>query len=280
MVAYRFCRPDDIPLLLKAVNECYCVHFPEDGRMSLEEFQAEVRELDVWPSNCMIASAEEEPVSVCIATKRPLEVLVYRIGTHPDFLRQGHAGHLLDSLAQKLEVLGPGRVVSEIPEGAAYLQGFFQGLGFKQEVVFTDYGLEEPLQALSSRQAMIPVQVRDLTDGLLEGREDFSWIRQAHTLVNMADSLEGSAIASPDGIEAFLVWRRQEAGTEILALGCRGEEKRDLMQTLLLRDHCQAERLPVKIPRVSEEEVSYSLIESMRFKPGRKYARYANQDRD
>jgi hypothetical protein len=63
-------------------------------------------------------------------------------------------------------------------------------------------------------------------------------------------------------------------------LGCRGEEKRDLMQTLLLRDHCQAERLPVKIPRVSEEEVSYSLIESMRFKPGRKYARYANQDRD
>ena len=29
MPSYRFCRPDDLTLIIKAINACYLMHYPE-----------------------------------------------------------------------------------------------------------------------------------------------------------------------------------------------------------------------------------------------------------
>ncbi|MEE8586660.1 MAG: GNAT family N-acetyltransferase, partial [Acidobacteriota bacterium] len=110
MPSYRFCRPDDMPRLVQAINECYNAHFPGNPPLTLDNFQREVRELNVWPSNCMIAWRGEEPIAVSIATKREREVLVQRVGVRPGHQRQGHGLHLVTSLSQKLAVLGPSRL--------------------------------------------------------------------------------------------------------------------------------------------------------------------------
>ena len=55
MPAYRFCRTDDIPLLVNALNACYVVHFPDQVALSVADFKREIRELDVWASSCMVA---------------------------------------------------------------------------------------------------------------------------------------------------------------------------------------------------------------------------------
>jgi ribosomal protein S18 acetylase RimI-like enzyme len=133
VVAYRFCRPDDIPLLVAAVNRCFDVHFHGTAPLTLEEFRREVREEHLWPSNCMVATAGSAPVAVVLGTKEPSEVHVRRIGVAPGHQRQGHGRHLLESLGSKLAVLGPPRLVAEVPAGLGDALAFFAALGWREE---------------------------------------------------------------------------------------------------------------------------------------------------
>lgn len=133
MVAYRFCRPDDIPLLVSAVNRCYDVHFPAAAPLTVDGFRREVREERLWPSNCMVATAGDEPVAVVLGTKTPQEVHVRRIGVAPGHQRRGHGRHLLESLGSKLAVLGPPRLVAEVPVVLGEARAFFAALGWTEE---------------------------------------------------------------------------------------------------------------------------------------------------
>ena len=58
MPAYRFCRTDDIQLLVTTLNACYVVHFPDQMPLSVADFKREMRELDIWASSCMVASED------------------------------------------------------------------------------------------------------------------------------------------------------------------------------------------------------------------------------
>jgi len=133
VVAYRFCRPDDIPLLVSAVNRCYDVHFPAAPPLTVDGFRREVREERLWPSNCMVATAGDEPVAVVLGTKAPQEVHVRRIGVAPGHQRRGHGRHLLESLGSKLAVLGPPRLVAEVPAVLTEARAFFAALGWRGE---------------------------------------------------------------------------------------------------------------------------------------------------
>src|SRR6185436_14059565 len=133
MVAYRFCRPDDIPMLVAAVNRCYDVHFPAATPLTVDGFRREMREERLWPSNCIVATAGDDPVAVVLGTKAPEEVHVRRIGVAPGHQRRGHGQHLLESLGSKLAVLGPPRLVAEVPAILAEARAFFAALGWHEE---------------------------------------------------------------------------------------------------------------------------------------------------
>ena len=144
MSAYRFCRTDDIGLLVDALNRCWSPYFPDEPPMTAAAFKRSIRDLQVWCSSCMVAFSGSDPIGVLIGAKRPSGTLVYKIAVHPDHRRQGHGRHLLASLGSKLAILGPPRIIAEVPEALAAARALFSASGYVEETILTDYVFSSP----------------------------------------------------------------------------------------------------------------------------------------
>ena len=293
MPAYRFCRSDDIDLLVDALNACYAVHFPGQPRLSAADFKQEIRELSVWSSSCMVASADGDPIAVVTGAKRERETLIHRIGVRPDFLRCGHARHLLESLSQKFAILGPPRVVAEIPDDLPQVRSLFEAVGYAAEERFADFSLRLELLPPEAAGEVGPASLDDLLRyGALEfpdsGPSAFrSWERALPTLQNRKDQLQGIAIASDTRVEAYLLFRDlPECGRrEIVSLGAAtplgdGDTDASVLLEIVIRVACQAGSLTVTVPKISSAEISWARLESMGFRRDRTYTRFASQPGD
>src|ERR687892_437843 len=139
MSAYRFCRTDNIGFLVDALKRCWTPFFPDEPSMTPSAFKRSIRDLQVWCSSCMVAFSGSDPIGVLIGAKRPFGTLVHRIAVHPDHRRQGHGRHLLASLGSKLAILGPPRIVAEVPETLVPACELFNASGYVQEALLTDY---------------------------------------------------------------------------------------------------------------------------------------------
>jgi GNAT superfamily N-acetyltransferase len=209
MSSYRFCRTDDVSLLVDALNRCWSPHFPGQAAMTPAAFKRSIRDLQVWCSSCMVAFSGPDPIAVLIGAKRPSATLIYKLAVHPDHQRQGHGRHLLASLSSKLAILGPPRMVAEIPEPLAPTRELFVASGYVQEAVLTDYLLdvdERPVE--SARMIVIPVTIDDLEANGLLGVSDSEtcWERSVETLRARKDEIEGIAVASDESIEAYVLY--------------------------------------------------------------------------
>jgi len=286
MPAYRFCRTDDIQLLTDAVNACYVVHFPGQAALSSSDFKREIRELDVWCSSCMVASSDGDPIGVVIGAKREEETLIHRIAVHPDFMRRGHSQHLLESLGQKLAVLGPPLIVAEVPDDLSGAPNLFEALGYEAKERFADFRLSKPLAPSPATGEVSEVGLDDLLRyGALDTSITRSWERALKTLQNRKDQLRGLAIASDTRVEAFVLFRdvAEEGRREFVALGAadQGQDEQKsrvdprLLLEIVIRVACQAGSLGVTIPRVSTEEIDWNHLESMGFEQVRTYTRYS-----
>src|SRR4029077_14727476 len=175
MSAYRFCRSDDIGLLVDALNRCWAPYFPDEPPMTPAAFKRSIRDLQVWCSSCMVAFSGPDPIGVLIGAKRPSGTLIHTIAVHPDHRRQGHGRHLLTSLSSKLAILGPPRMAAEVPETFVETCGLFGACGYVQEARLTDYVLRR--EADDAREGagrfVIPITIDDLAaNGLLENQPD------------------------------------------------------------------------------------------------------------
>ena len=201
MSAYRFCRTDDIGLLVAALNRCWAPYFPDEPAMTPAAFKRSIRDLQVWCSSCMVAFDGSDPIGVLIGAKRPCSTLVHRIAVHPEHRRQGHAGHMLASLGSKLEILGPPRIVAEVSEALAPCGGLFGASGYGQEAVLTDFVLaRSPDSGNPAGRFVIPVTVEDLAANGLFGKDHppTCWERSVETLTARKDDITGLAVASDD----------------------------------------------------------------------------------
>jgi GNAT superfamily N-acetyltransferase len=215
--SYRFCRTDDIGLLVEALNRCWAPYFPGEPPETPATFKRSIRDLQVWCSSCMVAFAGADPIGVLIGAKRPAATLIHRIAVHPDHRRQGHGRHLLASLGSKLAILGPPRIVAEVPETLAAACGLFGAGGYVQEALLTDYVLDRAeggatkATALHDGGFVIPVTIDDLAaNGLLEADPRACWERSVETLTARKDGLAGVAVASAERIEAYLIYKDGE----------------------------------------------------------------------
>ncbi len=280
MPSYRFCRPDDIPFLARAVNECYDVHFPTAPRMTVGRYRAEMKALDVWPSNSLVASTDQGPVAVLIATKRADEVTVLRVGARPGHERQGHGAHLLTSLSNKLAVLGPDRLAAEAPHALPVASALLKAVGYRRELTYTDY-LRTPAPVEPVPEDLImPVTVADLDEyGLLEIPDQVALERLRLTLLNRRNELEGIAIAAPERVEAFLLHRLADDGAtlDVVAAGGQASEQQDLFLQLLLRYLAGTTELPLRLPRLAPGEVSPALLGALGFEAGEQYDRFVTE---
>jgi hypothetical protein len=248
--------------------------------MTVESFRREMRELDLWPSSSMVAADDETAVAVLTGTKREEETLISRIGVRPGETGKGHGGHLVTSLSQKLAVLGPPRLVAEVPAALGGASRFFEGLGWRREATFTDWerppgGAVEPVP----EGLALPASVAELAEaGALVVPEGAAWLRTRKTLMNRRETLLGLAVASPDRIEAWLAFDPEAAdgAAEVVGFGAAEGARRELLVGALFRRLIAAAAgQRVRLARLAEAELSANLLTELGFEAGTEYHRYA-----
>ena len=303
MSAYRFCRTDDIGLLVDALNRCWSPHFPDEPAVTPASFKRSIRDLQVWCSSCMVAFAGSDPIGVLIGAKRPTGTLVYKIAVHPDHLRQGHAHHLLASLSSKLAILGPPRMLTEVPETLAAACRLFSASGYVQEALLTDYVVQReendacegagmsacperaPQLGASRRddhdgRFVIPVTVDDLAaNGLLgEDHPQTCWERSVETLTARKDDIGGLAVASDERIEAYLLYMRRgedpHGTAEIVALRSFIDDGGARLKQLLSRLRGQGVGT-FRFPKVPSAEISTEFLNMLGFRSAGGHLLYA-----
>jgi GNAT superfamily N-acetyltransferase len=278
--AYRFCRTDDIGLLVDALNRCWAPYFPGEPPMTPTAFKRWIRDLQVWCSSCMVAFSGSDPIGVMIGAKRASATLIHRIAVHPDHRRQGHGRHLLESLGSKLAILGPPRIVAEVPESLTATRALFSAAGFVEEAVLTDYVLESGRRLAGDAAPgaaggmVIPVTVDDLAanDLLQHVRLHSCWERSIEALSARKDDIEGLAVASDERIEAYVLFARDG---EILSLRSFIEDGGRRLRQLLVRRQIETQRFS----KVHPGEMASELLEALGFQPAGKHLLYAGKAR-
>jgi GNAT superfamily N-acetyltransferase len=279
--AYRFCRTDDIGLLVDALNRCWAPHFPAEPAMTPAVFKRSIRDLQVWCSSCMVAFAGSDPIGVLIGAKRPSGTLLHTIAVHPDHVRQGHGRHLLTSLSSKLSILGPPRMIAEVPESLVPACDLFSASGYAQEAILTDYVLERAAtdNPAPPLRLVIPLTVDDaIANGLVGADSGVCWERSLETLTARKDEIGGLAVASDEQLEAYVMYRRTEPGAdraaEIVSIGGSVDDQGARVADLLAR--LQAEGVSAfRFPKVRAEEVSTAWLEALGFRPAARHRVFA-----
>ena len=176
---------------------------------------------------------------------------------------------MLASLGSKLAILGPPRIMAEIPETLAPPCGLFRASGFAEEAVLTDYVLDHeerslPTAGIDDGEFVIPVTIDDLAaNGLLE--KDHSgtcWERSVETLTARKDEIAGLAVASDERIEACILYIRRDGAADILSLRSFGEDGGNRLNHLIARLEG-----PVTFPKVHPDEISRKCLETLGFRP-------------
>ena len=277
MSSYRFCRTDDVSLLVDALNRCWSPYFPDEPAITPATFKRSIRDLQVWCSSCMVAFAGPDPIAVLIGAKRPAGTLIHKIAVHPDHRRQGHGRHLLTSLSSKLAILGPPRMFAEIPETLGPARALFSACGYVEEARLIDYVLEVGEAAVEPAGMMvIPVTIDDLAaNGLLEDRPPTCWQRSVETLTARKDEIEGLAVASDERIEAFILYLTD---AEILSLRSFVEDDGVRLTQLLSQLRARGMRT-FRFPKVHPAEIATELLESLGFRAAGKHLLYSAKAR-
>ena len=278
MTAYRFCRSDDIGLLVDALNHCWAPYVADEPPMTPAAFKRWIRDLQVWCSSCMVAFSGPDPIAVLIGAKRPSGTLIHKIAVHPDHCRQGHGRHLLTSLSSKLAILGPPKMFAEIPETFEPTRALFAASGYVQEAVLTDYVLGAP--ALSEQRGdeaaplrvegfVIPVTVDDVVANDLLADQQVCWERSVETLTARKDEIEGLAVASDERIEAFVLHLKDG---EILSMRSFVEDGGARLKQLLSQLGAPG---PLRIQKVHPAEFSNGLMDVLGFRSAAAHVLYA-----
>jgi GNAT superfamily N-acetyltransferase len=277
--SYRFCRTDDVSLLVESLNRCWSPYFPDEPVVTPASFKRSIRDLQVWCSSCMVAFSGSDPIGVLIGAKRPSGTLIHRIAVHPDHRRQGHGRHLLTSLSSKLAILGPPRMVAEVPEMLDATRGLFTASGYVQEALLTDYVLDRSVpsgRGITARVDgfVIPITIADLAaNDLLGAAHPHScWERGVATLTARKDELEGLAVASDERIEAYVLFSRGE----ILSLRSFVED--DGARLMQLVSQLRARGMStVLLPKVHPAEIPPERLEGLGFRAAGRYLLFAAQ---
>jgi GNAT superfamily N-acetyltransferase len=293
--SYRFCRTDDIGLLVEALNHCWLPSFPDEEPMTAAAFKRSIRNLQVWCSSCMVAFSGPDPIGVLIGAKRPSGTLVHTIAVHPDHHRQGHGRHLLASLGSKLAILGPPRIVAEIPETLASACALFRKSGYVQEALLTDYVFEHhehDARELADRESripspesrvpgfVIPVTVDDLAaNGLLpEAGPHVCWKRSVETLTARKDDFGGLAVASDEQIEAYILYTTCGKETEIVSLRSFVDDGGARLKQLLFQLRRRGMET-FRFTKVHPAEISKECLETLGFRAVAAHRLYAARAR-
>jgi GNAT superfamily N-acetyltransferase len=301
MTAYRFCRTDDMGRLVEAHNHCWRPDHPADPPLTLAEFKGLVRERQLWCSSCLIAYEGEEPVGFVFGCKREKETLLHRFAVHPSHRRHGHGRHLLTSISSKAAILGPPRLVVEVPEGGESGLAILRVCGYVQEETLIDWrrpnngsgsaggptaGTGPPSEIGPPPEAhheaeglVIPVTAAELqANGLLADPSPCpAWERAAPSLLALGERLAGTALVVEERLAASILYMTSGPGGEgrILRLAASDPVHAGAQLARLLRGLLQRQDGPWVFPRALPSEPAVEALARHGFHPAARVLRMA-----
>lgn len=206
MSSLRFLRPDDLPLLARAVRELA----PPHADMDTATLRQWMENYATRPGNCMVLWEREDLRGVLVSARREVagrvEGLIQELWLHPEHRRQGHGLEMLGALEKKVAIMGMDTFFLEVPDEAGALAfagaAGFAPLGRGVDAVFSLPGEENGPEQLLSLAAL------DL-DQLPEGRGWFAdrWFFERPGLKTGVLSVSGGewAVAGRDDTLLALV---------------------------------------------------------------------------
>lgn len=275
MPSFRFCRSDDVPLLVSMLNACVDVHCPNEPAYTVTRFKREMKEVDLWTSSCMIVREGDEPVGIVTGCKRPEQTLIHSIGVRSEYQRRGYASHMLSSLSGKLAVLGPPIIRAEVPVDLGCCEDLFKKVGFEAVGAFYDYTYPPAgPRILSDMAAAISFgEIERLS--MLVDDSGYSWLRDNRRLGQTQERLQGVAISSEEYVESYLLYLESDQGIEILRFYSRSPSYRAPLLGALVR-HLAAQEAgrSLIVPRISRKELEPDLLCAIGFEQTREYRVY------
>jgi ribosomal protein S18 acetylase RimI-like enzyme len=206
MPSYRFCRPDDLTLLVRAINDCYLLHYPSEPVMTAERLKEHMTVLAVRPGNCMVALEHQQPVGVVVSTKRDVGVWIQAIGCQPAVQRQGIAAQLLEALIRKIAIQRAPEVTVDVPARNSAAVRLFESVGCTVRGRYVSYqgSLADMIDTVGV--TMVPVPA------LLEHYRPWHstaacWERNAASLAGYGTLPQGYAYAASGVIQGYLIHR-------------------------------------------------------------------------
>ena len=139
MSSYRFCRPDDLTLIIRAINACYLMHYPDAPAMTEERLKEHMTLFHVRPGNCMVALERQQPVGVVVSTKRDYGVWIQALGCQPAFQRRGIATQLIEALVRKIAIQRAPLVTVDVPTTNTPALRFFEAVHFTVRGHYVSY---------------------------------------------------------------------------------------------------------------------------------------------
>ncbi len=246
--------------------------------MTVERFHQENKTFGVSPSNAVVAIVDQRPIAVVVGAERDDEVVISRIGVHPDFQRQGHGGHLLAQLRQKLSAQG--RITVEVPDALEGAGAFFRAAAYRRDATYTDWA-RPPARVRPIPDALVaPMGVAELDErGLLERvPDDVAWRRRRETLRHRGATLDGAALMT-DRVEAFVLFEPApilSPSLDVLAVHVRDAKHETLLGGALLRWLAGSyPKAVLRMLRAAENECSTAMLERLGFAPVATHGRFS-----
>ena len=205
MPSYRFCRPDDLTLIIRAINACYLRHYPDEPAMTEERLKEHMTLFHVRPGNCMVALERQQPVGVVVSTKRDYGVWIQALGCQPAFQRRRIATQLLEALVRKIAIQRAPLVTVDVPTANTPARRFFEAVHFTVRGRYVSYQgfLTEMPGIPGSIEAVPPPDV--LAYYAPFHTTPACWERNAESLAGYGTLPQGYAYYAQGTVQGYLI---------------------------------------------------------------------------
>jgi ribosomal protein S18 acetylase RimI-like enzyme len=126
-------------MIVRAINDCYDIHTPDEPRMSPERFKEHMTLFAVRPGNCMVALERQQPVGVVVSTRRDAGVWIQALGCQPPFQRRGIAAQLVEALMRKVAIQRAPVITVDVQITNSTAVRFFEAVDFTVRGRYVSY---------------------------------------------------------------------------------------------------------------------------------------------
>ena len=250
MPSYRFCRPDDLRLIVLAINACYRMHYPDMPEMTEDRLKEHMILFDVRPGNCMVALERQAPVGVVVSTKRSYGTWIQALGCQPEVQRCGIASQLLEALIRKITIQKTPYISVDVPADNIAARACFASNGFDECGGYVTY------EGALTAQATVPGEVEAvLAPRLLVHYGPFHpvpacWERTAESLAAYGSLPQGAVYREQGEVQGYVMYR----GETILDLAVAPEADALVVSQALLGAMYTRGITRATLPKVPEAE--------------------------